>query len=381
MRPPPNSTTAVTSSAANGVWFANAAGLKYVRARVSAYTSGTVVVTIQAALSGGGSGGGGGGGGSGPSGTIGAAVPATASPAAVKDNAGNLAYPNLDASGNLLVAVTGAGSGGTSSVDGAGYTAGTTAGTPTMGARDDVGTTACAEDKVCIARLTSSRALMVDLSGTAANGTAIKVDGSAVTQPVSGTVTTTPPANASTNVAQFGGTNVSTGTGVGGAGIPRVTVSSDSSITANAGTNLNTSALLLDATYTGRMPAGASPANGESNTNTALSRIGAFNFVFNGATWDRWTGGVTQSGTWTVQPGNTANTTPWLMTISQGGNAATVSAAGALKVDGSAVTQPVSGTVSITANSSVNVAQLAGTTTDTNSGAEVCRDAPGRARD
>jgi hypothetical protein len=53
---------------------------------------------------------------------------------------------------------------------------------------------------------------------------------------------------------------------------------------------------------------------------------------------------ATQSGTWTVQPGNTANTTPWLMTIDQGGNAALVSAAGALKVDGSAVTQPVSGT-------------------------------------
>lgn len=46
--------------------------------------------------------------------------------------------------------------------------------------------------------------------------------------PVSGTVTTSPPANASANVAQFGGTNVSTGTGVGGVGIPRVTVSSDS---------------------------------------------------------------------------------------------------------------------------------------------------------
>jgi hypothetical protein len=109
---------------------------------------------------------------------------------------------------------------------------------------------------------------------------------------------------------------------------------------------------------------------------------------------------VSQSGTWTVQPGNTANTTAW-------------------KVDGSAVTQPVSsadgsqvtigakadakstatdttaitmmqvlkeisameqapasravtnaGTfaVQIAANSSVNVAQLAGTTTDTNSG-------------
>lgn len=38
---------------------------------------------------------------------------------------------------------------------------------------------------------------------------------------------------------------------------------------------------------------------------------------------------VTQSGTWTVQPGNTANTTAW-------------------KVDGSAVTQPVSGTITAT---------------------------------
>jgi hypothetical protein len=41
-------------------------------------------------------------------------------------------------------------------------------------------------------------------------------------------------------------------------------------------------------------------------------------------------GNVGQSGTWTVQPGNTANTTAW-------------------KVDGSAVTQPVSGTVSVNA--------------------------------
>src|SRR5579859_1005991 len=55
-----------------------------------------------------------------------------------------------------------------------------------------------------------------------------------------------------------------------------------------------------------------------------------------------------QSGTWTVQPGNTANTTPWLATINQGGNSAAVTASNALKVDGSAVTQPVSGT--ITAN-------------------------------
>jgi hypothetical protein len=42
---------------------------------------------------------------------------------------------------------------------------------------------------------------------------------------------------------------------------------------------------------------------------------------------------------------------------------ATVTASNALKVDGSAATQPVSGTVSITANSAVNVAQVNGVTT------------------
>lgn len=43
------------------------------------------------------------------------------------------------------------------------------------------------------------------------------------------------------------------------------------------------------------------------------------------------------------------------------GRYATVTAANALKVDGSSVTQPVSGTVSITANSSVNLSQVGGT--------------------
>jgi hypothetical protein len=82
------------------------------------------------------------------------------------------------------------------------------------------------------------------------------------------------------------------------------------------------------------LPQVGTPADNETNTQAQLPRVGAYNFVFDGSTWDRWTGSVTvsgtvavtQSGTWTVQPGNTANTTAW-------------------KVDGSAVTQPVSGTV------------------------------------
>jgi hypothetical protein len=74
-------------------------------------------------------------------------------------------------------------------------------------------------------------------AGTAAAGvvtiqgiasmTAVKVDGSAVTQPVSGTVTTSPPANASSNVAQINGVTPLMGNGVTGTGSPRVTIASD----------------------------------------------------------------------------------------------------------------------------------------------------------
>lgn len=79
---------------------------------------------------------------------------------------------------------------------------------------------------------------------------------------------------------------------------------------------------------------------------------------------------ATQSGTWTVQPGNTANTTPWLSTINQGGNSATVTGANALKVDGSAVTQPVSGTVTA-AVSTINSNAITATTRGSKIGLDV----------
>lgn len=56
---------------------------------------------------------------------------------------------------------------------------------------------------------------------------------------VQNTVSTNPPSNASTNVAQFGGNAVVTGTGASGSGIPRVTISNDSSLAANQSTNVN----------------------------------------------------------------------------------------------------------------------------------------------
>lgn len=133
-------------------------------------------------------------------------------------------------------------------------------------------------------------------------------------------------------------------------------------------------------------PVVGTPADNETNTQPFLSRVGAYNFVFDGTTWDRWTGSVTvsgtvtvtgtvaatQSGTWTVQPGNTANSTAWLVTGTGGtfpatqsgtwtvqpGNTANTTA---WKVDGSAVTQPVSGTVTANQGGTWNVTNISGT--------------------
>jgi hypothetical protein len=73
--------------------------------------------------------------------------------------------------------------------DNTAFTAGTTNVTPIAAIVDDTATTTITEDHYGAPRMTTSRVLYADLSKTGANTTAIKVDGSAVTQPVSGTVT------------------------------------------------------------------------------------------------------------------------------------------------------------------------------------------------
>lgn len=137
----------------------------------------------------------------------------------------------------------------------------------------------------------------------------------------------------------------------------------DGTVTANAGTNLNTSALALAATQTDKSQftkltdgtdTALITASGELNVlATAQPGVDIGDVTINNAsgaaavniqdggnsiTVDG-TVAATQSGTWTVQPGNTANTTAW-------------------KVDGSAVTQPVSGTVT-SSNTTGNVAAAA----------------------
>lgn len=160
---------------------------------------------------------------------------------------------------------------------------------------------------------------------------ALRTDSSAVTQPVSGTVTITPSGTQDVNIAKVNNVTVLTGTGATGTGSERVTVAVDSAtvagsatlptgtnsigqVTANAGTNLNTSLLALEAGNVANLAL--------AQGSTTSGQKGNLNF-----------GAVTTS----APSYTTAQSSPLSLTT-----------AGALRVDGSAVTQPVSGTITTT---------------------------------
>jgi len=146
----------------------------------------------------------------------------------------------------------------------------------------------------------------------------------------------------------------------------------------------------LPVVQTGALPAGANVIGGvtQSGTWAVTANIGTTGTlaldasvtglqVAQGSTTSGQKGGLALGAVTTAAPTyTTAQSNPLSLTT-----------AGALRIDGSAVTQPVSGTFwqatqpvsgtvaatqsgawSLSANQSVNVAQLAGTTTDTNSG-------------
>lgn len=148
---------------------------------------------------------------------------------------------------------------------------------------------------VTVAQATAAN-LKVDLSDTAANATALKTDGSAVTQPVSGTFwQATQPISA--------------------AALPLPASASQEHTTAAS----PHAARLTDgaAFYKATTPADTQPVSADSLPLPAGAALDA-----------TLTGGTQKSK----------------IVDSGGTNAATVSAAGAVKTDGSAVTQPVSGT-------------------------------------
>lgn len=185
----------------------------------------------------------------------------------------------------------------------------------------------------------------------------MEVDPTTGAIPVSGSFAFTP------NVSDFGVTTnalrtasvignttgqAAFGTGTRSAQTLRVTVATDDVVpAAQSGTwNIN------DVSGTVSLPTGAATALKQDTGNTSLSSIDGKTPSLGQALMaasvpvaissNQSAIPASQSGTWTVQPGNTANSTPWLATINQGGNSASVTGSNALKVDGSAVTQPVS---------------------------------------
>jgi hypothetical protein len=140
---------------------------------------------------------------------VGGAEPfAVAAVGVAVDNGGLVRMLNTDAAGNLKVSVTGAGSGGTSSVDESNFAEGVTAGTGIMGAFNDA-LAALSSGKMALARLTAYRAVHSNLrnnSGSEVGTLAapLRTDPTGTTvQPVSGSLTLTPQTSSTCTTSQI----------------------------------------------------------------------------------------------------------------------------------------------------------------------------------
>jgi hypothetical protein len=298
-----------------------------------------------------------------------------------------------------------------------------------VGQFDDTTPTTITENQFGNFRMSANRNLYGTLRDAAGNergvnvtvGNALVVDGSASTQPVSGTVTVgTFPDNEPFNVAQFGGSVVVTGTGTGGVGIPRVTVSNDSSVIVGTFPDnepFNVAQFGGSAVVTGTGASGvgiprvtiSNDSSLAANQSVNVSQIGA-SVVSTVAAGVQKNGIADSAGTAFLSAVDALNstgggvqasqvvgqfddTTPVAITEGQFGNlrmsanrnaytslrdaagnerGVNVTAGNALVVDGSASTQPVSGTVTVGTfpdNEPINVAQFGGSVVVTGTGA------------
>lgn len=218
---------------------------------------------------------------------------------------------------SLNINCTGGCGGAASFNDNAAFTFGTTAVNVGAGVLDDATPNAATENSAAAFRISANRMQLAQIGDGAGNERRANVNASnallvaqtgelpAGTQNIgdvdvaslpSVTIGTFPD-NEPFNVAQFGGSAVVTGTGAGGAGIPRVTVSNDSSVI--VGTFPDNEPFNL-AQWLGS----TAPTVGQKTMANSVPVV---------LPSDQAAIPVSQSGTWTVQPGNTANTTPWLV--------------------------------------------------------------------
>jgi hypothetical protein len=103
---------------------------------------------------------------------IGSTAPNAGPLAGFIDPSGNINGGNLDGSGNIKVVVTGAGSGGTSSVDESAFSAGVTAGTPAMGVYEVTPST-LTDGQLGVVAVDANRNVKVNIvAGSSGNGAA-----------------------------------------------------------------------------------------------------------------------------------------------------------------------------------------------------------------
>jgi hypothetical protein len=116
------------------------------------------------------------------------------------------------------------------------------------------------------------------------------------------------PANQSVNVAQLAGTTTDTNSGTKSAGTLRVVLATDQpALTNKLLVTPDSVALPANQSVNVAQMNGVATTMGTGNSGTGVPRvtIASDNTAF--------TVNAAQSGTWTVQPGNTANTTAWLV--------------------------------------------------------------------
>lgn len=218
---------------------------------------------------------------------VGASGTGTQRTAALIHDGTDTAQVTATGGGSLQVECTAgcAGSGGTSAADNSAFTGGTTNVTP-MGALYDTTPPAVTDGNIGAPRMNSSRQLMVDCVSGCAGGSTTPSDNFA--NP------TTAGLSASFTMLWDGATwdrapgNSTDGTLVNLGANNDVTVTG--TVTANAGTNLNTSALALEsggnlAGLNGKLPSTATLA--DNTANPTVSGIAAYMMCFDGSTWDR----------------------------------------------------------------------------------------------
>lgn len=384
-----NSTTPQTSTTATGLFQCSAGGYAMVEAIITNYVSGTAGVVIAASASGGASGGGGGGGGSNAAaGATGAAVPGSAS------------YTGFNSSGNL-VGASAANPFPTTCISGCSTAGDTTSAAGNITANSGNGQTypngpapyglSLAGENGAAFTLAGGGSLSATITPQCSTdgGNTYPVNGYFV-DPVAGTFTTTQTVSSPVSTTVF---VVICPQGSSHASLKATPWNSGSGSFTGRGTVVRA----VSGLTTGAVTTAAPTYTTGQMFPISLDIAGNLRTLANqGGTWT-----VNQGGTWTVQPGNTANTTPWLFTPYQSGanlftgavaitdtlvNPTTTGIAaynvgwdatnsvwrrmqvtagtGKMLVDGSSVTQPVTGAV--TANAGTGNFNVIGTLTNNN---------------